>query len=73
MIHATQLAVTRYAFDSKGLETVMTIDPKKPDGVELKTDDVRQGETGHHVRYILIGGLVSALVGLALVLIIFAN
>ncbi len=35
--------------------------------IVLGTDEARQGVTGHHVRYVLIFGLVGAVVGLTVI------
>lgn len=35
--------------------------------VRKTTDDARQGETGHHLRYILAFGTIGAIVALGLV------
>jgi hypothetical protein len=40
--------------------------------IVLGTDEARQGVTGHHVRYVLIFGLISAVVGLTVVGFMFA-
>ena len=39
-------------------------DAKHPE--DLTTDDVRQGATGHNVRYVLVFSLAGALVALGL-------
>jgi hypothetical protein len=41
--------------------------------IVLRTDEARQGVTGHNVRYVLIFGLVGAVVGLTVVGILFAH
>jgi len=41
--------------------------------IVLRSDEARQGVTGHNVRYVLILGLVGAVVGLTLIGILFAN
>jgi len=40
---------------------------KVGDHVEVEKDDARAGETGHHVRYILVFGVVLVIVGFAAV------
>lgn len=37
------------------------------DHVELNKDEARAGETGHHLRYILAGGIALVIVGFAAV------
>lgn len=37
---------------------------------ELTTDQARQGETGHHVRYVLGWSTALAVIGLALAMIV---
>lgn len=39
---------------------------KVGDHVEMQEEEVRAGETGHHVRYILAAGVVLAVVALVL-------
>jgi len=41
--------------------------------IVLRTDEARQGVTGHNVRYVLIFGLVGAVVGLTVIGILFAH
>ena len=41
--------------------------------IVLRTDEARQGVTGHKVRYVLIFGLVGAVVGLTVIGILFAH
>jgi len=36
---------------------------KVGDHVEIQEDEARSGETGHHVRYILAGGIVLVVLG----------
>jgi hypothetical protein len=40
---------------------------KVGDHVEVDEDEVRAGETGHHVRYVLIFGTVLVVLGFAAV------
>ncbi len=40
-----------------------SVPPKDPEA--LSTDEVRQGETGHGVRYVLMVSLTAALIALA--------
>ena len=37
------------------------------DHIEIEEDDARAGETGHHVRYILVGGVLLVIVAFAAV------
>jgi hypothetical protein len=41
-----------------------------PDHAELTTDQARQGETGHHVRYVLAVGIGLVIVAFALAVMI---
>jgi hypothetical protein len=45
----------------------------KSDGITVSeaTDEARQGETGHHVRYILGAGLIGILMAFAAVALLF--
>jgi hypothetical protein len=45
-------------------------DVEVPEHAELTTDQARQGETGHHVRYVLAIGTVLAIAALAMAVII---
>ncbi len=38
---------------------------KVGDHVEANANEARAGETGHHVRYILAGGVVLVIIGFA--------
>lgn len=38
---------------------------KVEEHIELKEDEARAGETGHHVRYILGAGVVLVVIGFA--------
>ncbi len=40
---------------------------KVGDHVEANHEEARAGETGHHVRYILIAGLLAVIIGFILV------
>jgi hypothetical protein len=48
----------------------MTPDVDLPDHAELSTDAARQGETGHHVRYVLAIGTILAVAALAMAVIV---
>jgi hypothetical protein len=48
----------------------MTIDVETSEHAELSTDQARQGETGHHVRYVLAIGTVLAVAALAMAVIV---
>jgi hypothetical protein len=43
-----------------------TEEAELPEHAELTTDQARQGETGHHVRYVLAIGTVLAVAALAM-------
>ena len=47
----------------------MTPDVEVSEHAELTTDQARQGETGHHVRYVLAIGTVLAVAALAMAVI----
>ena len=47
----------------------MTPDVEVSEHAELSTDQARQGETGHHVRYVLAIGTVLAVAALAMAVI----
>jgi hypothetical protein len=38
-----------------------------PDHTELTTDQARQGETGHHVRYVLMFGTMLVVAAFAVI------
>lgn len=40
---------------------------KVGDHVEANPDEARAGETGHHVRYILVIGLIAVVIGFVVV------
>ena len=44
----------------------MTPDVEVSEHAELSTDQARQGETGHHVRYVLAIGTILAVAALAM-------
>jgi hypothetical protein len=48
----------------------MTPDVEIPEHAELSSDEARQGETGHHVRYVLAIGTVLAVAALAMAVIV---
>jgi hypothetical protein len=48
----------------------MTTEVELPEHAELTTDQARQGETGHHVRYVLAIGTILAVAALAMALIV---
>jgi hypothetical protein len=47
----------------------MTPEIEVSEHAELSTDQARQGETGHHVRYVLAIGTVLAVAALAMAVI----
>lgn len=47
-----------------------TEEAELPEHAELTTDQARQGETGHHVRYVLAIGTGLVIVAFALVVMI---
>ena len=48
----------------------MTPDVETSEHAELSTDQARQGETGHHVRYVLAIGTILAVAPLAMAVIV---
>jgi len=48
----------------------MTTDVEVSEHAELTTDQARQGETGHHVRYVLAIGIGLVVVSFALAVMI---
>ena len=48
----------------------MTPDVETSEHAELSTDQARQGETGHHVRYVLAIGTILAVAALAMAVIV---
>ena len=48
----------------------MTTEVEVSEHAELTTDQARQGETGHHVRYVLAIGTVLAVAALAMAVIV---
>ncbi|HEX5006308.1 MAG TPA: hypothetical protein VFV70_04300 [Hyphomonadaceae bacterium] len=48
----------------------MTPDVETSDHAELTSDQARQGETGHHVRYVLAIGTILAVAALAMAVIV---
>ena len=48
----------------------MTPDVETSEHAELSSDQARQGETGHHVRYVLAIGTVLAVAALAMAVIV---
>lgn len=40
-------------------------------GIDVSTDDARQGVTGHNVRYMLLFGTLAVIIGFAVVALLF--